>query len=200
MASTSLSARIWPRPAVMVRGAGPRVKRRIGVFSNMHTPRSSATRRSPRTRKPGWMVAALSSNTPAQRRSVPAMARISSRSTGRAGNSPKGASLASASFQAPTCGLQAAPQIQPTRSNHASMPFSTQNFAIPSMAPRDRRTRRSASASPQIAVRAANLVACRKQHAGIATAWAAATNVALQDNDVEARVALAQSDPFHRPR
>ena len=129
---------------------------------------------------------------------MPVIAAISWASIGRKGWRPCFASPARMPFQEPTCFSQVAPQIQPSRRNSASMPFSLQN-ASSSVAELPK-----AMAQPDRALGAAEILQrrelrpLREHHAGIAAAGAAAADIRLDDRHIGRR--LPRLDVQRRPQ
>ena len=191
MASTTRSAVTTP-PGVWTRGGRERSSRVIGERSKIRTPRSSATRRSPRASSAGWTVAPDCSSTPARWVGDPARRATSSGSSRTKTCSPWRSIAATVSSQAPICAALVAAHSQPSWRKCASMPFAVQKPPIASTAPAEARQSRSASSAPTMCSSFANFAHQRKHEAAVAAARAAAADVALDEHDVERRVVLLE--------
>ena len=143
-------------PGVWTRGGRERSSRVMGERSKIRTPRSSATRRSPRASNAGWTVAPDCSSTPARWVGDPARRATSSGSSRSKTCSPWRSMAATVSSQAPICAALVAAHSQPSWRKCASMPFAVQKPPIASTAPAEARQSRSASSAPTMCSSFAN--------------------------------------------
>ena len=107
----------------------------------------------------------------------------------RNGWTPLFASVSMMPFHEPTCFAQVAPQIQPSRRNSASMPFSLQNFSMlsadfPNASPNRKRALFAAEG-----LQGRKFRPLRQHHAGIAPRGAAAANIGFDDRHIECGIA-----------